>query len=188
MSWYLDIYSIREEDVCTAEEYPVYKKMIPQLVATSNMMGWGNGWESLRLLSMSKAEDNLPTPYLGAIYSSTPQSGTMRMWLGEKNRTISFTSEDKKQTFFDATKDECKGEIEDILKKDSMFAMVSLQDWMSLDSKLRSRFPYSERINDPQEKEQVWKYRMHINLESLLEADSLNSIISNLISQTSRAD
>lgn len=188
MSWYLDIYSIREEDVCTAEENPVYKKMIPQLVATSNMMGWGNGWESLRLLSMSKAEDNLPTPYLGAVYSSTPQSGTMRMWLGEKNRTISFTSEDKKQTFFDATKDECKGEIEDILKKDSMFAMVSLQDWMSLDSKLRSRFPYSERINDPQEKEQVWKYRMHINLESLLEADSLNSIISNLISETSRAD
>ena len=188
MSWYLDIYSIREEDVCTAEEYPVYKKMIPRLVATSNMMGWGNGWESLRLLSMSKAEDNLPTPYLGAVYSSTPQSGTMRMWLGEKNRTISFTSEDKKQTFFDATKDECKGEIEDILKKDSMFAMVSLQDWMSLDSKLRSRFPYSERINDPQEKEQVWKYRMHINLESLLEADSLNNIISNLISETNRAD
>ena len=53
MSWYLDIFSIREEDVCTEEEKPLYNKMIPQLVAASNLMAWGNGWESLRLLPLS---------------------------------------------------------------------------------------------------------------------------------------
>ena len=188
MSWYLDIYSIREEDVCTKEEEPVYRKMIPQLVATSNMMGWGNGWESLRLLPVAKAEEKKQTPYLGAVYSSTPQSKTMRMWLGQQKKTISYTSEDKKQTFFDATQQECIAETENILKKDSMFAMVSIQDWMSLDSKLRSRFPYSERINDPEEKEQVWKYRMHINAESLLSADSLNSLICRLVTDSGRAE
>ena len=73
MSWYLDIYSIRQEDVCTKEEEPLYRKMIPQLVATSNMMGWGNGWESLRLLPVAKAEEKKQTPYLGAVYSSTTQ-------------------------------------------------------------------------------------------------------------------
>ena len=188
MSWYLDIYSIREEDVCTKEEEPVYRKMIPQLVATSNMMGWGNGWESLRLLPVAKAEDKKQTPYLGAVYSSTPQSKTMRMWLGQQKKTISYTSEDKKQTFFDATQEECIAETGDILKKDSMFAMVSIQDWMSLDSKLRSRFPYSERINNPEEKDQVWKYRMHINAESLLGADSLNSLICRLVTDSGRAE
>ena len=188
MSWYLDIFSIREEDVCTEEERPIYNKMIPQLVAASNLMAWGNGWESLRLLPLSKAEDNPQTPYLGAIYSSTPQSKTLRMWLGERIKTISFASPDKKQTYFDATEQECAAEIENILGKDSMFALVSIQDWMSLDSKLRSRFPYSERINDPKSKDQVWKYRMHITAESLLGADSLNALISKLISNSGRAE
>lgn len=188
MSWYLDIFSIREEDVCTAEEKPLFNKMIPQLVAASNLMAWGNGWESLRLLPLSKAEDNPQTPYLGAIYSSTPQSKTLRMWLGERIKTISFASPDKKQTYFDATEQECAAEIENILGKDSMFALVSIQDWMSLDSKLRSRFPYSERINDPKSKDQVWKYRMHITAESLLGADSLNALISKLISNSGRSE
>ena len=188
MSWYLDIYSIRQEDVCTKEEEPLYNKMIPQLAATSNMMGWGNGWESLKFLPVSKAEDNPETPYLGTIYSSTPQSKTLRLWLGQQKKTITFTSEDKKQTFFDATQQECIAETENILKKDSMFAMVSIQDWMSLDSKIRSRFPYSERINNPEEKDQVWKYRMHINAESLLGADSLNSLISKLVADSGRAE
>ena len=188
MSWYLDIYSIKDDAVCSEESLPIYKKMIPQLVAATNMMAWRNGWENLRLLPSFTAQEKTEAPYLSTIYTSTPQSMTMRMWLGEELKTIIFNSEDKKKVYYDATSQECTSQIRTTLERDSMFAIIPIQDWLSIDSKLRSRFPYSERINDPQEKEQVWKYRMHINLESLLEADSLNNIISNLISETSRAD
>ena len=136
----------------------------------------------------NEKKEKTEAPYLSTIYTSTPQSMTMRMWLGEELKTIIFNSEDKKKVYYDATSQECTSQIRTTLERDSMFAIIPIQDWLSIDSKLRSRFPYSERINDPQEKEQVWKYRMHINLESLLEADSLNNIISNLISETSRAD
>ncbi len=149
MSWYLDIYSIREEDVCTKEEEPVYRKMIPQLVATSNMMGWGNGWESLRLLPVAKAEEKKQTPYLGAVYSSTPQSKTMRMWLGQQKKTISYTSEDKKQTFFDATQQECIAETENILKKDSMFAMVSRENQRSGGKGAGMEIPHAYKCREP---------------------------------------
>ena len=161
--------------------------MIPQLMSTSNMMIWGNGWKSLRMLSVISAQkEPEKATYLSASYTSDSTSPTMRMWLGEKLRTISFKSEDKKQTFYDATAEECIAGAESILKKDSMFAVLPIQDWMSLDKKLRSRFPYSERISDPQSKDQVWKYRMHIMLESLLKADSLNNLISRMISDSGR--
>lgn len=187
MSWYLDIYSLGDEPALSEGDLPLYRKMIPQLMSTSNMMIWGNGWESLRMLSVISAQkEPEKATYLSASYTSDSTSPTMRMWLGEKLRTISFKSEDKKQTFYDATAEECIAGAENILQKDSMFAVLPIQDWMSLDSKIRSRFPYSERISDPQSKDQVWKYRMHITLESLLKADSLNNLISKMISDSGR--
>ena len=217
MSWYLDIYTIGEETVCSKEELPIYNKMIPQLLAVSNMMAWADGWESLRLLpkyyeQTAHATESTHTsqsihpeqciqstsalqcthsgqkriPYLSSIYTSGVQGQTMRVWLGERNKTIFHTSQDKKQTYYDATVEECTAELKKTLEKDSMFAMIPLQDWLSIDPKIRSRFPYTERINNPDAKEQIWKYRMHITLENLLNAESLNKTILQLIANSNR--
>ena len=104
------------------------------------------------------------------------------MWLGERNKTLIFKSEDKQQTYFDATEEECASQVKDTLGKDSLFAILPLQDWLSMSSRIRSRFPYSETLQS----KTVWKYRMHLNIESLLEADSLNNLISNLLKEGGR--
>ena len=187
MSSYLDIFSIPDTDICTKEDRPIYDKMIPQIVAASNMMVWGDGWESLRILphAIAEKEDEEPS-YLSTIYTSSSDGRTLRTWLGERLQTISFKSEDKKKTFFDSTKEECLQEMKKALGKDSMFAMVTFQDWLSLDSKTRTRFPYSERINDPEDKNHVWKYRCHITMESLMKSDSLNKLIYQILSDSNR--
>lgn len=188
MSLYLDIFSIPTVvGLCDEKDRPVYEKMIPQIVAASNMMVWGDGWESLRILPQFIAEKGQEEPYyLSTIYTSSSDGRTMRTWLGEKLRTISFKSEDKKKTYFDSTKEECLEEMKKALGKDSMFAMVTFQDWLSLDSKTRTRFPYSERINDPEDKDHVWKYRCPITIESLIKSDSLNNLVYQLISGSNR--
>lgn len=188
MSLYLDIFSIPTVvGLCDEKDRPVYEKMIPQIVAASNMMVWGDGWESLRILPQFIAEKGQEEPYyLSTIYTSSSDGRTMRTWLGEKLRTISFKSEDKKKTYFDSTKEECLEEMKKALGKDSMFAMVTFQDWLSLDSKTRTRFPYSERINDPEDKDHVWKYRCPITIESLIKSDSLDNLIYQILSDSSR--
>ena len=182
MSWYLDIYSIRNEAPYTREEEPLFRKMIPQLVAASNMMVWAEGWENLCLLPDLDSEEGQNPPYLSVIRSSRPEERTLRMWLGERNKTLIFKSEDKQQTYFDATEEECASQVKDTLGEDSLFAILPLQDWLSMSSRIRSRFPYSETLQS----KMVWKYRLHLNIESLLEADSLNNLISNLLKEGGR--
>ena len=187
LSGYLDLFSIPSTIVCQGDDLKIYNKMIPQIVAASNMMVWGNGWENLRILSQhiaEKEDENLS--YLSTVYTSSSDGRTLRIWLGEKLKSISFKSEDKKKTFYDSTKEECLNELKKILGKESMFAMVTFQDWLSLDSKTRTRFPYSERINDPDDKTHVWKYRCHMTMESLIKSDPLNTLIHGLISGSNR--
>ncbi len=186
MSWYLDIYSISKEVPYMPEDEPLYRKMIPQILAASNMMVWASGWESLRLLPDFYRQEGTEAPYLSVVRSSNPVLSTLRMWLGERNKTLVFKSEDKKRTYFDATVEECIAEAEGTLEEGGMFAILPLQDWLSLSNRLRSRFPYSETLQNGNGKVPLWNYRIHVNLESLLGADSLNTLIAKLIKDTGR--
>lgn len=57
---------------------------------------------------------------------------------------------------------------------------------MSINDKIRNRFAYSERINNPSVPHWMWKYRMHITIEQLIEATALNNQISKLIKESNR--
>ena len=67
-----------------------------------------------------------------------------------------------------------------------MLCLLSLQDWLSIDEKLRQPDQNAERINIPANPRHYWRYRMHMNIEQLLQADSLNDEISTLITQSGR--
>ena len=68
----------------------------------------------------------------------------------------------------------------------SMLCLLSLQDWLSIDEKLRLPDQNAERINIPANPRHYWRYRMHLKLEQLLEANELNQEISTLIIQSGR--
>ena len=108
--------------------------------------------DSMHVLSMElpdtlKAADS--AGYYSIAATSTCNSRTLRMWLGERIKTISYTSEDDGVTYYDATPEECVRVVRSVLGSASMLAVIPLVDWMSLDGRIRNRFPYSERVNNP---------------------------------------
>lgn len=63
----------------------------------------------------------------------------------------------------------------------SMLCVISLQDWLAMDEKLRLPDANAERINIPSNPKHYWRYRMHLNLEDLAAdkrfIDSLTELI-----------
>ncbi|MBR4921430.1 MAG: 4-alpha-glucanotransferase [Prevotella sp.] len=68
----------------------------------------------------------------------------------------------------------------------SMLCLLSLQDWLSIDEKLRLPDANAERINIPANPRHYWRYRMHLSIEQLLAADDFNETIRTLIIQSGR--
>ena len=68
----------------------------------------------------------------------------------------------------------------------SMLCMLSLQDWLAMDSELRSKNTRDERINVPSDPYNRWKYRMHITIEELLKADKYNNKVRTMITRSKR--
>ncbi len=118
-------------------------------------------------------------PYLSVCTTSTHDSETLRMWLGERNGT---TIDNAK----DALPNDCIEILKQNLAAPSMLAIFPLQDWISIDSQLRNSKPADERINDPSNPDHYWRYRMHITLEELLGATWMNSTIKAIIQESGR--
>lgn len=72
------------------------------------------------------------------------------------------------------------------LTSPSMLCLLSLQDWLSIDEKLRLPDQNAERINIPANPRHYWRYRMHLTIEQLLEAEDFNDTVKTLITQSGR--
>lgn len=68
----------------------------------------------------------------------------------------------------------------------SMLCLLSLQDWLAMDSELRSKNPREERINVPSDSYNRWKYRMHVTIDDLLRADKFNQKLKTMITRSKR--
>lgn len=80
----------------------------------------------------------------------------------------------------------CERVVRDHLASPSVFCILTLQDWLSMDDNLRNPDATSERINVPVIPRYYWRWRMHINIEDLLSAESFNKHISCLIDESDR--
>lgn len=85
-----------------------------------------------------------------------------------------------------ATPELCEEIIRQHLYSNSMLCVLALQDWMAIDEKWRNPNVQEERINIPANPKHYWRYRMHLTLEQLMKADSLNDRIKGLVNQTGR--
>ena len=68
----------------------------------------------------------------------------------------------------------------------SMLCILSLQDWLAMDTELRSKHPREERINVPSDPYNRWKYRMHLSLEDLIAASKYNNKVRTMITRSNR--
>lgn len=167
-------------------------KKLQQLIASTNMLTCGEDlgmlnesvtrcMNNLKILSLELQimpkqfgiglGDPATYPYLSVCTTSTHDCETMRMWLGQRNGTG------------DATPEECSATIAANMAAPSMLAILPLQDWLSIDGKLRKGDPATERINNPANTEHYWRYRMHINIEDMIAATGFNAKVKELASR-----
>ena len=68
----------------------------------------------------------------------------------------------------------------------SMLCILSLQDWLAMDTELRGKYLRDERINVPSDPYNHWKYRMHLPLEDLIAAAKYNNKVRTMIQRSKR--
>ena len=129
-------------------------------------------------------------PYRSVDTISTHDMATLRQWWDE--------DEERSQTYYNTTLRRggaaprplpgwlAKDIVSRHLTSPSMLCLISFQDWLSIDEKLRLPDENPERINIPANPRHYWRYRMHLTIEQLLKADELNNEISTLIVQSGR--
>ena len=129
-------------------------------------------------------------PYRSVDTISTHDMATLRQWWDE--------DEERTQNYFNTMLyrgGPAPHPLPDWLAKDivsrhltspSMLCLISFQDWLSINEKLRLPDANAERINIPANPRHYWRYRMHLTIEQLLAADELNEEISTLIIQSGR--
>ena len=72
------------------------------------------------------------------------------------------------------------------LDSPSMLCILSVQDWLAMDERLRLPDADAERINIPANPKHYWRYRMHLNSEDLIADGKFIDDISTLVGQAGR--
>ncbi len=72
------------------------------------------------------------------------------------------------------------------LKSPSMLCVLSIQDWLAVDEKLRLPDQNAERINIPANPHHYWRYRMHVDIEDLIANNDFTANISELVCESGR--
>ena len=129
-------------------------------------------------------------PYHSVCTTSTHDMNPIRAWWKDDRK--------KTQRYYNnilnregVAPEECTSDIAELiirnhLRASSMLTIIPLQDWFSVDDKIKHPDESSERINIPADPDNYWRYRMHITLESLLHADKFNKKLKSLIIENGR--
>lgn len=129
-------------------------------------------------------------PYLSVCTISTHDMSNLRGWWEEDNQLtanyyhniLGYHGEVPSV----ASGNLCEEVVMRHLASPSLLTILALQDWLSIDESLREPQVENERINVPANPRHYWRYRMHLTLEQLMQADELNSRIHHLIASTGR--
>ena len=180
---------------------------LPALLSSTDMLACGEDlgmipasvpevMEGLKILSleierMPKAfgahfADPSGYPYLCVCSTSTHDMTPLRAWWQENpevtgrywREVLGKTGEPPA----DCSPEICREIVRRHLESPAMLAILPLQDWLSVDARLRyGGNPGDERINDPSESRHYWRYRMHITLEDLLDSSEYNSMVRDMV-------
>ena len=123
-------------------------------------------------------------PYLSVDTTSThDMPGIRQWWEDDRRRAEDFYHKilgGKGDTPQFAEPWICREILESNLYSPSMLSIFPLQDWLSIDGKLRRINPREEQINEPSDPDNYWHYRLHLPLEQLLEATDFNAEVRSL--------
>lgn len=75
----------------------------------------------------------------------------------------------------------CERVICNHLASPSALCILTLQDWLGIDETLRLPESTAERINIPANPRHYWRWRMHLNIEDLIESEGFNNHVRQLV-------
>ncbi len=204
---YVDYFFRRQDDFWRQEGL----QKLPALKRVTNMLICGEdlglvppcvpelmkelGLLSLEIQRMPKAmgvEFSRPAdaPYLSVVTPGTHDMSTIRGWWEEdRNLTQKFYQQELKLT--GAAPAHCGAAINQAvvlqhLASPAMWSIFQLQDLLGMDESLRRKDFAAERINVPANPKNYWRYRMHLTLEQLQQAETFNQELNRLIRQSGR--
>jgi 4-alpha-glucanotransferase len=192
---YINYFFRRQDDFWKAEamnKLPGLKRSTNMLICGEDLgmvphcvpdVMWQLGILSLEIQRMPKQSTSdffhpNDAPYMSVVTPSTHDMSTIRGWWEED--TV------KTQRFYNNTMGRygqapfyCDAWInkEIVLQhlySPAMWSIFQLQDLLGIDEKMRCDNPHNERINVPANPNHYWRYRMHLTLEELLQADEFN--------------
>lgn len=191
--------------------YDEAMKKLPRLVEATRMLVCAEDlgmvpdcvpWvmDNLRILSLeiqSMPKDDKvrfghlsQNPYRSVCTISTHDMPTLRQWWDEDGeRTQDYYASRLYRT--DGAPHPLPGWLaKDIVARHlacpSMLCLLSLQDWLAIDERLRLPDADAERINIPANPRHYWRYRMHITIEQLAAATDFNNEVRELVGHSGR--
>ena len=81
---------------------------------------------------------------------------------------------------------EVRNMLREFLDSPSMLAIFPIQDWIALDKDFRRPERSEERINQPADPNNKWRFRIHFGLEELKDRAGLNSDLCGLLKDSGR--
>ena len=204
---YVNYYYQRHEELWRDEAL----KKLPALINATNMLVCGEDlgmipsvvpevMRKLKILSLEvqrmpknvdvEYADPKDAPYLSVCTTSTHDTSSIRGWWEENrdltqryyNHQLGFQG---KMPYF-AEPWVCQEIINQHLHSPAMWAIFPLQDLLSISGDLRSDDTHNERINIPANSRHYWKYRLHLFIEELIDADDLNRTINLMVKNSGR--
>lgn len=131
-------------------------------------------------------------PYLSVCSPSTHDMPPLRLWWEESDH-------DQLQRFYNReleldgiAPEHCETYVVERvilqhLNFPGMWTVFPIQDLLALSGKLRREDLTEERINVPANPQHYWQYRLHLNLEQLMQEDDFNKKLIELMQSTGRA-
>ena len=130
-------------------------------------------------------------PYLSVCSTSTHDTSTLRGWWEEDSKLSErfFRTLMGDEVIFPKTMEPwvAKEIINQHLLSPAMWAIFPIQDLLAIDSRLRCENTQGERINVPAVAQNYWRYRIHLNIEDLLNDKKFNSELMSMVTASGRA-
>lgn len=128
--------------------------------------------------------------YLSVVTPSTHDMSTIRgWWLEDPEKSQRYYNDMMKH--FGKAPEKCEPWInKEIVMRHlyspAMWSIFLIQDILGISEELRYPDPKAERINKPADAHHYWRYRMHIELESLIQQTGFNEELQNFIIESGR--
>lgn len=130
--------------------------------------------EELGILALRVMRWSEDFPYLCVSTTSTHDTLPLRGWWASQHGGE------------DPSPEICRGFLAECLATKAMLSIIPLQDWFSIEPAFRVEDPAAERINDPADPYNKWRYRMPVTLEELIEHKEFTKTIANLLKNGNR--